>query len=54
MGVHATGNRYLHDDAIVYIVGYEQGTVDVDALVDPTAEGNDRQLLDFTPITSDN
>ena len=36
------------------LLGYEQGTVDVDALVDPTAEGNDRQLLDFTPITSDN
>ena len=36
------------------LLGYEQGTVDVDALVDPMAEGNDRQLLDFTPITSDN
>ena len=36
------------------LLGYEQGTVDVDALVDPAAEGDDRQLLDFTPITSDN
>ena len=36
------------------LLGYEQGTVDVDALVDPTAEGNYRQLLDSTPITSDN
>ncbi len=36
------------------LLGYETGTVDVDALVDPTAEGNDRQLLDFTPVTSDN
>lgn len=29
--------------------GFETGTVDVDALVDPEAQGNERQLLDFTP-----
>lgn len=29
--------------------GYEAGEVDVDALVDPQAQGNERRLLDFTP-----
>lgn len=35
------------------LLGYEQGEVDPDALEDPTAEGDDRRLLDFTPVISD-
>lgn len=43
----------LYLDRQYYIlVGWETGEVDPDALVDPTAQGDDRRLLDFTPITS--
>lgn len=36
------------------LLGFEEGEVDPDALVDPTATGADRQLLDFTPVTTQN
>lgn len=34
--------------------GFEPGEVDVDALVDPDAEGDERRLLDFSPVVSGN
>lgn len=42
------------DEQYAILRGWEIGEVDVDALVDPTAEGDNRQLLDFTPVTSEN
>lgn len=43
---------YMYEQEAI-LRGYAPGTVDVDALVDPSAEGDDRRLLDFTPVTSD-
>lgn len=42
-------DNYLFTQANI-LLGYEQGEVDPDALVDPSATGDDRQLLDFTPV----
>lgn len=44
---------YMHEQEAI-LKGYASGTVDTDALQDPDAEGEDRILLDFTPVVSDN
>lgn len=42
-------DNYLFTQANI-LLGFEVGEVDPDALVDPNATGDDRQLLDFTPV----
>jgi hypothetical protein len=44
-------DKYLTNQLNI-LLGYVQGTVDPDALVDPDAQGDDRELLDFTPFVS--
>lgn len=44
-------NKYLLTQLNI-LLGYEKGDVDPDALVDPDAQGDERRLLDFTPIAS--
>lgn len=44
-------NKYLATQLNI-LRGYEKGDVDPDALVDPEAQGDERRLLDFTPIAS--
>ncbi len=44
--------KYMYEQE-ARLKGWSAGEVDEDALVDPEATGDSRQLLDFTPIVSD-
>lgn len=46
-------DKYLTTQVNI-LLGYELGEVDVDVLVDPDAQGDDREVLDFTPVVSAN